>query len=366
MCEEENTLVVDNGTGLIKAGLAWEDSPMVVFPSVVCSDSDDSYVGSAAQAKRDVLQLKYPIEHGIVTDWDGMEKIWRHTFQTELGLAPEEQAVLLTEPPLNPKANREKMAQIMFESFNTPALNLSITALLALFATGRTTGVVLDSGYGVTHAVPICKGCALTHAILRIDHAGPDMTDYLQKILAERGYSFTTTAEKDIVRDIKETLCYTALDYEAEMKKAEENSDLERGYTLPDGQAITVGTERFRCPETLFQPSLVGKESPGIHETTYNTIMKCHVEFRKELYTNIVLAGGSTMFEGLAGRLRKDIVALGLPDEQVWVHAPPERKISAWIGGAKLASLASFRDNMCVSKEEYEEVGPGIVHRKCY
>ncbi|KAI8512790.1 hypothetical protein Bbelb_094290 [Branchiostoma belcheri] len=367
MCDEENvaTLVVDNGSGLIKAGLAGEDSPKAVFPSVVCSDSADSYVGSAAQAKRGVLQLKYPIEHGIVTDWDGMEKIWRHTFQTELGLAPEDHAVLLTEPPLNPKANREKAAQIMFESFNTPAVNLSIAACLALYATGRTSGVVLDAGQAVTHVVPIYEGYVLPHAIMRLDHAGQDLTDYLQKILKERGYSFTTAAEKEIVRDIKETLCYTALDYDSEMEKAAENSDLERGYTLPDGQAITVGNERFRCPETLFQPSLTGKESNGIHETTYNTIAKCDVEIRNRLYANIVLAGGTTMFDGLADRLQKDIAALAPPDVTVEVHAPPQRKISVWLGGSKVASAPGFREK-CVSKEEYEEDGPSIVHRKCY
>jgi len=370
-----HAVVIDNGSGICKAGFAGEDSPSAVFPSLVGrrkypgimvgAEGLDACVGGHADARRGVLALKYPIEHGFVTDWDDMEKVWHHAFHDMLCVAPKERPVLLTEAPLNPKANRERMTQTMFETFNVPAMYISGMGALSLYAAGRTTGLVLDSGDGVTHAAPIYEGHVLPHAIQRMNLAGRDVTDFLLRMLTERGHYLTTTAEREIVRDMKEKLAYVALDYDAELKTAAASSELEKSYTLPDGTNMTIGDERFRCSEALFQPSLIGMEAGGIHDVLFQTVTKCTVDLRRDLYANIVLSGGSTMLSGIAGRLAKELARLAPGDMRIQLIIPPERKYSVWIGGSILASLSTFQP-MWISKAEYDESGPSIVHRKCF
>ncbi|XP_073150678.1 actin-11-like [Henckelia pumila] len=370
-------LICDNGSGMVKAGFASDDAPRAVFPSIVGHPRHtgvmithmyrkDVYVGYEAQARRGILSHKYPIENGIVNNWDDMEKIWHHTFYDELHVAPEEHPILLTEAPFNPENNREKMTQIMFETFNTPAMYAAIQGVLSLYTSGCTTGIVLESGDSFSYTVPIYEGYALPHAILCLNLAGRDFTHYLAKIHCQRGYHFNVVMDYETMKDIKEKLTYIALDYEQELERAETSSSVKKNYELPGGQVITIGDERFRGPEILFQPLMTEMEAAGagIHEITYGSIMKCDADIRKDLYGNIVLSGGSTMFPGIAERMSKEITALAPSSMNVKVVAPPERKYGAWIGGSILASLSTFQQ-MWITKAEYDESGPSIVHKKC-
>ncbi|XP_067327448.1 actin, cytoplasmic-like isoform X4 [Anolis sagrei] len=289
---------------MCKAGFAGCDSPSVVVPSVVGRSrvaEKDVYVGMEAQSKRDILTLKYPLECGYVNNWDDMEKIWHHTFYNELRVAPEEHPVLLTERARISFPCREMMTQIMFETFNIPAMYVAVQEVLSLYASSRTTGVVLNIRNNYGDIVPIYEGHVLRDALMRGSLCGQDLTDYLLKSLTERGYSFTS----------------------------------------------------------------VGQEMFGMHECLWATIMRCDRDLHPYLYANTVLAGGSTMFPGFVERMHSEITPLVPKNMKINIIDPPEHKNSVWIGGSCLASLSTFRD-MCISKREYDEAGPSIVHRKCF
>eukprot|EP00064_Thunnus_orientalis_P018932 superscaffoldBa00004530_g19041 len=246
------------------------------------------------QEHRGLLSVRYPMEHGIVKDWNDMERIWQYVYSKEqLQTFSEEHPVLLTEAPLNPSKNREKAAEVFFETFNVPALFISMQAVLSLYATGRTTGVVLDSGDGVTHVVPIYEGFAIPHSIMRVDIAGRDVSRYLRLLLRKEGYNFNTSAEFEVVRTIKERACYLSLN-----PQKDETLETEKAqYVLPDGSSLNIGPARFRAPELLFRPDLIGDESSGIHEVLAYAIQKSDMDLRRTLFSTIVLCGGSTLIK---------------------------------------------------------------------
>lgn len=374
---EKPTIIIDNGSGHVKAGLSGDEAPCCVFPALVGrpkhgtmmpgSDKRDYYMGEEAISKKGVLSLSYPIEHGIVKDWTDMEKIWHYTFYDALRVNPEEHAIVVSEAPMNPRKNRERMVEMLFEKFSVPASYIVIQAVMSLYSYGRTTGAVVDSGDGVTHVVPVYEGFALPHAIQRLDLAGRDLSEYMIKVLTESGVAMTSSAEKEIVRDMKETCCYFVEDdYAAAMKAAQERpTDFEKIYVLPDGNKVNLTTERFRVPEVMFDPMIAGRELPGMHQATFKCITSCDIDLRRDLFRNIVLSGGNTMFPGIDVRLTKELKALAPQKIDVKVVANPQRRYIVWMGASIVTQLSSFQ-KMLIWKSEYDELGPAIVHSKCF
>lgn len=365
-------IVIDNGSGVIKAGFAGDQIPKYHFPNFVGRPKHvrvmagalegDIFIGPKAEEHRGLLNIRYPMEHGVVRDWNDMERIWQYIYsKDQLQTFSEEHPVLLTEAPLNPRRNREKAAEIFFETFNVPALFISMQAVLSLYATGRTTGVVLDAGDGVSHSVPIYEGFAMPHSIMRTDIAGRDVTAFLRLLLRKEGFNFHSSSEMEIVRTIKERVCYLALN-----PHKEESLESERmQYVLPDGSLLEVGPARFRAPELLFKPDLIGEECEGIHEVLAFAIQKSDMDLRRVLYSNIVLSGGSTLFKGFGDRLLSEVKKLAPKDIKIRISAPQERLYSTWIGGSILASLDTFK-KMWVSKKEYDDEGARAIHRKTF
>ena len=375
MDDKSNIIVIDCGSGSIKAGRAVDDSPRAVFEAVVGHPvsqngapykyvyDKDCYVGDDVYRAAGFLRRTFPIEHGIVTNWDDMEKIWYHMFRRELWVHPSEHPVLMSEHHDVPKLQREKTMQIMFETFSVPSFCVAQSTYLDLYSSGRNTGCVVDCGHGMVDVCSVYEGKELRN-MKTVHLAGLELTAFFEKLLGFRGYLFSTAADKEVVREMKEKLTYVAFDFDEEMKKAESSSECNIDYTLPDGNIITLGNERFRCPELLFKPHLNGFHLDSIEKTVCDSIMECDIDIRKDLFANIILAGGTTMFKGLPERMEREITRLAPPNMKVKIVAPPERKYATWIGGSIHASLATF-PQMVITHEEYNEVGPSIVHRKC-
>jgi actin-related protein 2 len=276
----------------------------IVIKDIMCGDE--------AAAARSMLQITYPMENGIIKRWDDMQHLWDFTFFEKMKIDPRGRKILLTEPPMNPLRNREQMCEVMFERYGFGGVYVAIQAVLALYAQGLSSGVVVDSGDGVTHIVPVYESTVLTHLTRRLDVAGRDVTRNLIALLLRRGYALNRTADFETVRQIKEKLCYVSYDLELDQKLSEETTVLVEQYTLPDGRVIKLGSERFEAPECLFQPHLVDVEQPGMAEFLFNTIQAADVDVRTSLYKAIVLSGGSSMYPGLPSRLEKELKQLWL------------------------------------------------------
>ena len=276
-----------------------------------------------------------------------MEKVWQHIFQDQLKCDPTElQGVLLTEYPRNPKADREKMIQIMFETFEVPNCYLAKQPVMSLYTAGRSTGLVVESGDSVTQSCPIFEGYQIPHAVENMNFAGRDLHEWLQKLLINyTSEYFTAACERGIVENIKEELCYVAQNFDEESKAAKGSSENDKPYTLPDKRVINIGGfVRIACPEHLFMPSINGRGGASLQNMTWKSVQESDIDIRKQLCQNIVLSGGSTMYAGFAERLKSEISILAPPGAEFKVIAPNNRKFAAWKGASIFGSMCTFTD----------------------
>ncbi|XP_012516427.1 PREDICTED: actin-related protein T1 [Propithecus coquereli] len=366
-------VIFDNGSGYCKAGLSGEVGPRHVIHCALGhpkanvpskrANHKKYFMGEEALYKYEALYLHYPVERGLVTGWDDMEKLWKHIFEWKLGVKPCQQPVLMTEPSLNPRETREKLAEMMFENFNVPAFYLSNHAVVALYASACVTGLVVDSGDGVTCTVPVFEGYSLPHAVTKLYVAGRDITEHLTRLLFARGCTLPCVVNKALVNDIKEKLCYIALEPEKQLHKKPE--EVLREYKLPDGNVIHIGDQLYQVPEALFTPEQLGIHNPGLSKMVSSSIINCDTDIQKNLFAEIVLSGGTTLFPGLEERLMKELEQLAPKGTTIKITASPDRRFSAWIGASMMTSLSSFKQ-MWVTSEDFKEFGKSVVQRKCF
>uniref|UniRef100_A0AAY3ZU64 Actin-related protein 2 n=1 Tax=Denticeps clupeoides TaxID=299321 RepID=A0AAY3ZU64_9TELE len=371
----------------VKCGFAGSNFPEHIFPALVgrpiirsttkegTIEIKDLMVGEDASKLRSQLEVSYPMENGIVRNWDDMLHLWDHTFGPErLDIHPPDCKVLLTEPPMNPVKNRQKIAEVMFEKYQFHGIYVAIQAVLTLYAQGLLTGVVVDSGDGVTHICPVYEGFSLPHLTRRLDIAGRDITRYLIKLLLLRGYAFNHSADFETVRMMKEQLCFVGYNIEQEQRLANETTVLVESYMLPDGRTIRVGGERFGAPEALFQPHLINVEGVGVAELLFNTIQAADIDLRSEFYKHIVLSGGTTMYPGLPSRLEREMKQLylervlkgdtnALSKFKIRIEDPPRRKHMVFMGGAVLANIMKDKESFWLSRADYQEKGLAVLDK---
>ncbi|XP_045039324.2 actin, alpha skeletal muscle 2 [Desmodus rotundus] len=368
-------LVCDYGSGFSKVGFSGMETPLAVFPTIlgklrhddgplVGLDEEDWFLGNEVQSRLGKLNLLRPISRASVTNWDHMEKIWHHSFYRVLRTAPEQHPLLLTEPPLVAPSSKEKVSQILFETFNVPALYLANQGVLSLYASGLTSGTTIESGEGTTYFVPITEGCPLHQSTMKMDIAGQDITLYLMQLLSAKGTSLISTGDQESIRHLKEKHCYVALDFDKERMKAPTPPHAQK-CLLPDGREVRLGQERFFGPEVLFQTSLIGRASLGAHMTALRSVSSCDPALWKALFYNVVLAGGTGSCSGLKSRMQRELSALVSPTITVKVSTCPFSIYSAWVGGSILCSLSTFKD-MWVTSKDYQDVGSSAVSRRSF
>jgi actin-related protein len=308
------------------------------------------FIGHEIKPKLSQLNLCYPIEKGVIHDFDKMEKIWQYMFYNELRVAPEEQPLIMSEEVGNARENREKTTQIMFETFQVPLFFLEQSSKLALYGNGRFNGTVLNMGHTKSDACCIYNGNVLPKA--EISHlGGRDVTEHLRNLLKESGKFFDKN--DDIIQEIKEKYCY--------VKNAEVFP--ETHYELPDGNKITLGVEKYLSPEILFDKYKEYKEL-SLQELVSICIESKDDKLKDELYQNILLTGCGSMFQGISQRLEHELNPFYSKIVKL-IGVPEKRNISQFYGASLFSSWKTFQSE-CMSIEEYEEYGSKIVNFFCF
>lgn len=392
MAGSGESIVIDNGSYSCKAGFSEDDMPRVEIRTVLGKptslsegaekdkmDKDDDeemnqldiFVGDEALSKGGILNLKYPIEKGRIEDFDTMKKLWNHIFYNELLAEAKSHPVIVSESPFAPYEDKIKMATVLFEELNVENLYMTNTSTLALYANGRTTGIVVDVGYEMTSCVPIYEGFVLNHAVTKIEMGGRHLTNYLFKLVNENIEDGKKFSDKDynqisMINELKEKICVVAEDYDSEYKRLQDNKTIDKYTFVENNKEISYSSEKFRCPEMLFQPNFYGTDSSGIHELCFKAINKCNADIIRDLFLNTVLCGGSTLFMKIQNRFNKELQSLAPTGKHVNVIAPPERKYSAWLGGSILASLNYFKSAMFVTRKDFNDMGSEVVYNKFF
>jgi actin-related protein len=367
----DNAVVIDMGTGTTRIGFSGDDAARLHAPTVVGQARDGTVeCFNKAYKARETVPVKPVMDRGLITDWNGTEHIMRHIYDMlSLGTDPNA-PILLTEAALVPKEQREQMVELLFEKLNVQSLYFAPAPVLSLYASGRTTGMVVEMGHGTCHTVPIFEGFSLFHSTLQLDFGGKDLTAAVGQTLTNTGFNFSGAHEEEIWQYMKESFCTVQADRGAyTVAVSEGNKGDTVQHELPDGSVISLGPERYRPTEAIFDPAIIGKESlRGIQHLAVESVRKCDQDIAPTMLGNIVLSGGSSLFRNMPDRIHREVQGL-VTLEKVRVHAATERRDAAWVGGSIFASLPTVQD-MWVTKAEYEECGPDvrrcIAHKNCF
>ena len=364
-----SSIIIDIGSGLMKIGFGGEDGPRNIFNSIVGipkmaglkvgMEQKERYVGDEAISNLEFMNFYPPIQRGEVVDWDKFETLMHYLLYNQIEVVPEGMSVLVTETPLSLKENRAKTAELLFEKFNVEKCHIANSSMLGLFAYGKTSGIVVDSGFNITSTVPIYEGFPLQYASLKINLGGEDLSLKLLDLIKNKiDDSFKLIKGRLLADDIKEQKGYISLSNEEEEQE-------ESTYILPDGKELKLGNELFKANEILFNPG-ENNELISISKMVIDSLAKSDDDVRNDINESVCLIGGNTLMKNFPEKLRmelsdnKDMGSFNL-------SFVPERQFSSWVGGSIMSSLDNFQ-YMWVTKEEFDEKGKTLVSidSKCF